>query len=80
MTNLNIPGKGVRNVLFVATMHDSVYAFDADSNGDTNGGLLWKTNLGISAVAEHRIRRALSSRRRQSGRGSRRRRDRHAGD
>ncbi|HEU6447932.1 MAG TPA: chitobiase/beta-hexosaminidase C-terminal domain-containing protein [Verrucomicrobiae bacterium] len=49
MTNLNIPGKGVRNVLFVATMHDSVYAFDADSNGDTNGGLLWKTNVGISS-------------------------------
>ena len=49
MTNVNIAGKGVRNVLFVSTMHDSVYAFDADSNGDTNGGLLWKTNLGISS-------------------------------
>ena len=49
MTNLNMAGKGVRNVLFVSTMHDSVYAFDADSNGDTNGGLLWKTNLGISS-------------------------------
>lgn len=49
MTNLNIPGKGVRNIVFVATMHDSVYAFDADSNGDTSGGLLWKTNLGISS-------------------------------
>ena len=49
MTNLNIPGKGVRNVVFVATMHDSVYAFDADSNGDASGGLLWKTNVGISS-------------------------------
>ena len=49
VTNLAMPGKGVRNVLFISTMHDSVYAFDADSNGDTNGGLLWKTNLGISA-------------------------------
>ena len=48
LTNLAIPGKGVRNVLFVSTMHDSVYAFDADSNGDVNGGLLWKTNLGTS--------------------------------
>ncbi len=49
VNGLNIPGRGVRNVVFVATMHDSIYAFDADSNGDTNGGLLWQTNLGISA-------------------------------
>ena len=49
MNGLNLPGRGVRNVLFVSTMHDSVFAFDADSNGDTNGGLLWKTNLGISS-------------------------------
>ena len=51
LTNLAIPGKGVRNVLFISTMHDTVYAFDADSNSDTNGGLLWKTNLDVSAVS-----------------------------
>lgn len=49
ITNLSIPGKGVRDVVFVATMHDSVYAFDANSNGDTNGGLIWKNNVGTSS-------------------------------
>ncbi len=30
-SGLAIPGVGTRNVLFVATMHNSIYAFDADS-------------------------------------------------
>jgi len=50
VSGLAIPGQGTHNVVFVATMHDSVYAFDADSNAGTNGGLLWQLNLGTSVV------------------------------
>ena len=42
MPEVNIPGKGVHNLLFVATEHDSVYAFDADRNATT---ALWRVNL-----------------------------------
>ena len=47
--NLNIQGRGTHNVFFIATEHNTVYAFDADSAGAA-GGLLWKTNLGAAAV------------------------------
>jgi hypothetical protein len=50
VSGLVIPGQGQRNVVFVATMHDSVYAFDADSNSGPNGGVLWHVNLGTSAA------------------------------
>ena len=42
--SLNMPGKGTRNVLYVATMHNSVYAFDADGGSGT--APLWQVNLG----------------------------------
>ncbi len=41
---LNIPGKGVHNVVFVATENDSVYAFDGD-NALTNPNPLWHDNF-----------------------------------
>jgi len=44
VSNLTIPAQGSHNVLFVVTMNDVVYAFDADSNG-TNGGILWKVDF-----------------------------------
>jgi hypothetical protein len=49
VSGLNIPGQGSHNAIFVATEHNSVYCFDADSNTGTNGGLLWQVNLGPSA-------------------------------
>lgn len=41
----NIPGKGIHNVIYAFTEHDSVYAFDADSNTGVNSTPLWKTSL-----------------------------------
>ncbi|HEV3203057.1 MAG TPA: hypothetical protein VGY77_01680 [Gemmataceae bacterium] len=43
---LVVPGRGTHNVVFVATEHDSVYAFDADNpNSATGGGLLWQRSF-----------------------------------
>jgi hypothetical protein len=47
--NVSITGKGIHNVVFIATEHDSVYAFDADSNGGSNSTPLWKITLLDSA-------------------------------
>jgi Immunoglobulin domain len=38
-SNVAVPSKGTHNVLVVATEHDSIYGFDADS-----GTVLWKTS------------------------------------
>ncbi|MBV8695966.1 MAG: PQQ-binding-like beta-propeller repeat protein [Ktedonobacteraceae bacterium] len=43
VSNLAIPNKGTHNVVYVATMHNSVYAFDADDPQATSP--LWKTSL-----------------------------------
>jgi hypothetical protein len=44
VSGLTIPGKGMLNVLFVATMHNSVYAYNADTLAPPD--LLWHVNLG----------------------------------
>jgi hypothetical protein len=56
--NLEIPGKGVHNVVFIATEHDSVYAMDA---GGQPAEPLWRVSFvnpgaGITPVAEQDMR------------------------
>jgi hypothetical protein len=45
---VNTPAHGARNIVYVATMHDSVYAFDADNA--TEATPIWMRNLGPSVA------------------------------
>src|ERR1700676_5260679 len=45
LANLPIPNQGARNVLYVVTEHDTVFAFDADSVTGATGAFLWKTSV-----------------------------------
>jgi hypothetical protein len=44
VSNLSFPNGSARNVLFIATMHNTVFAYDADM--PSIAGLLWQVNLG----------------------------------
>ena len=48
VSGLVMPGGGVVNVVYTATMHNSVYAFDADA-----GSLIWQVNLGASVPSSY---------------------------
>jgi outer membrane protein assembly factor BamB len=43
-----MPGGGTLNVVYTATMHNSVYAVDADS-----GSVIWQVNLGASVLTSN---------------------------
>lgn len=47
VANVSLPNCGTRNVVYVATEHNSVYAFDADDPAESEP--LWRVNLGPSA-------------------------------
>ena len=48
LSNLAIPGGGSKNVVYVVTEHDSIYAFDADSITASGGTALWHVSALLS--------------------------------
>jgi hypothetical protein len=50
VSGVDVPGQGIHNLLIIATEHDSVYAFDADSNAGPNAQPLWMTSFLGSGV------------------------------
>ena len=48
--DVTVPGQGMHNVVYVATEHDSVYAYDADGQSATP---LWKDSFIDPATRRH---------------------------
>ena len=44
LSEVPIPGNGIKNVLYVVTEHGTVYAFDADNVSGIGSPYLWKTS------------------------------------
>ena len=49
LSEVTIPGNGIKNVLYVVTEHGSVYAFDTDTVSGDSKSYLWKTST-VSAT------------------------------
>jgi hypothetical protein len=45
LSNVSIPGQGTKNVLYVVTEHDSVFAFDADGVNGNTSTILWQASM-----------------------------------
>ena len=56
LSNVMIPGKGLHNVVYVATEHDSVYAFDADGDTGVNRQALWTSGFADPAAGIRPVR------------------------
>jgi hypothetical protein len=50
LPQVSIPGARIHNVVYVATLNDSVYAFDADNATGTNAAPLWQTSFLINGA------------------------------
>jgi hypothetical protein len=60
LPQVSVPNLGSHNVVYVVTEHDSVYAFDADSNSGANSVPLWQVSLidpakGITTVSNSEV-------------------------
>jgi hypothetical protein len=49
VSNVNLPTLGLRNVVYVATTQNGIYAFDADDPNGSNP--IWQANLGAPVPA-----------------------------
>jgi uncharacterized protein (TIGR03437 family) len=52
LSSVPIPDRGIHNVVFIATAHDSVYAFDADSTAGPDASPLWQVSLASAVEGE----------------------------
>jgi len=64
LANVQVPGKGLRNVVYVATMNDSVYAFDADNAAETSA--FWTVSFlnaanGVTPVSHNDVGQACGN-------------------